>query len=173
MIKFKSKSYFRGERFEILELQLNKGKTLMQMNEWNCLVSNKTLWLVRRVFVDFSNEILRRCNVSWFRFNVTAENRKPELKWQITGKKMIFRTLRDRRCVRWLRFPLKWQQTKPEVKLTLQTRLIRITSVQRKKGIPRLGLINKKSFWCCFLLWTLSLNNWLPSVEKLILANKC
>lgn len=110
------------------------------MNEWNCLVSNKTLWLVRRVFVDFSNEILHRCYMSWFRFNVTAKNRKPEFKMADKQEKMIIRTLRDRRCVRLLRFPLKWQQIKPEVNLILETRSTEITSVQRKKGIPRLGL---------------------------------
>ena len=78
--------------------------------------------------------------MSWFRFNVTAKNRKPEFKMADKQEKMIIRTLRDRRCVRLLRFPLKRQQIKPEVNLILETRSTEITSVQRKKGIPRLGL---------------------------------
>lgn len=104
----------------------------MQMNEWNCLVSNKTLWLIRRVFVDFSNEILYRCNMSSFRFHAIAKNRKALYKIARNRRKMIFRTLRDRHCVRYLRFPLKWQQMKPEVKVIVKTRLHVITSVLRK-----------------------------------------
>lgn len=92
-------------------------------------------------------------------------------------EKMIIRTLRDRRCVRLLRFPLKRQQIKPEVNLILETRSTEITSVQRKKGIPRLGLrgteLTRKVFDAVSIYVPFPCTNDFLQSKKFILPNKC